>query len=181
MVPGSHRKVCGGVEWSGVGWWFRPVLGFSFKSSWTKCFIEKTCMILLHAQWQSSPKLITYLILLYSPVHEVPDLVPVPREGETDHHWWAGGQDEAGLVGPHYSTGPCSTEQNWLQELVWDRLGLDGKSGLAGFSTTSTGTAGQHLALLSISTSTAYCAAMYWYIVQTLCWYDRYSYYVQPF
>ena len=35
MVPGSHRKVCGGVGWSGVGWsgvgwWFRPVFGFSF-------------------------------------------------------------------------------------------------------------------------------------------------------
>ena len=52
-----------------------------------KCLIEKNCIILFHAQWQSSPKLITYLILLYSPVHEVPDLVPVPREGETDHHW----------------------------------------------------------------------------------------------
>ena len=39
MVPGSHRKVCGGVGWSGGGWsgvgWFRSVLGFSFKSSWT--------------------------------------------------------------------------------------------------------------------------------------------------
>ena len=30
MVPGSLRKVCGGVgAVGGVGWWLRPVLGFS--------------------------------------------------------------------------------------------------------------------------------------------------------
>ena len=144
---------------------------FMTQRLYIKCLIEKNCIILFHAQWQSLPKLITYLILLYSPVHEVPDLVPVPREGETDHHWWAGGQDEAGLVGPHYSAGPCSTEQNWLQELVWDRLGLDGKSGLAGFSTTSTGTVGQHLALLSISTSTANYVNIVLICIHILCKY----------
>ena len=29
-VPGCLRKVCGGVGWTGVGWWSRPVLVLPF-------------------------------------------------------------------------------------------------------------------------------------------------------